>query len=201
MHVQCGCCIMWMPPQWTKFLPHLLSLHTLAPSWHRWHKPLLTLTILPSIALISGTCAISSCCASLCIASQIPIGFLVSNDGTQIVGIIDFGDSLYSATVAELAITTAYAILDRDDPLAVAKALIEAYTHKAPLTPQEQPHLHTLTAARLCQSVIMGAYSYSCNPGNEYLLVTAHPGWQALGFLVGMGSEDIAAFNSWAAVV
>lgn len=32
-------------------------------------------------------------------------------------------------------------------------------------------------AARLCQSLILGAYSIEMDPKNEYILVTSKPGW------------------------
>lgn len=38
----------------------------------------------------------------------------------------------------------------------------------------------TMVASRLCQSLVMGAYTYSLDPGNEYLLTTAKTGWGLL---------------------
>ena len=41
----------------------------------------------------------------------------------------------------------------------------------------------------------MSAYSYSKDPSNTYLLVTAQPGWAALQKLMDMPASDVAAFN------
>eukprot|EP00048_Salpingoeca_helianthica_P019023 m.243934 g.243934 ORF g.243934 m.243934 type:complete len:361 (+) comp28921_c0_seq1:35-1117(+) len=123
---------------------------------------------------------------------------LVSPDGNHVAGIIDFGDSLHTALVCELAITTAYAVLDQPDVLSVAQCVIESYTEVLPLFREEQSLLHTLTASRLCQSVIMSAYSFSCNPTNTYLLVTSAPGWQALQTLFDMPPDTITRFNGFA---
>lgn len=35
-------------------------------------------------------------------------------------------------------------------------------------------------AARLCQSLVMGAYSHSLDPGNDYVLFTSKIGWDIL---------------------
>src|SRR2546427_7653244 len=44
-----------------------------------------------------------------------------------IVGLVDFGDMVHSVTVADLAITIAYAVLDKPDPLAAADAIVRGY--------------------------------------------------------------------------
>lgn len=41
----------------------------------------------------------------------------------------------------------------------------------------------TCISARLCQSLVMGAYTYSLDPGNSYLLTTASRGWTVLNKL------------------
>ena len=64
----------------------------------------------------------------------------------------------------------------------------------------EEIVLHTLVASRLCQSVIMSSYSFSKDPSNTYLLVTAKPGWLALEQLMAMSPDQIAAFNAHAHV-
>jgi Ser/Thr protein kinase RdoA (MazF antagonist) len=47
---------------------------------------------------------------------------VVSN--SEVVGIIDFGDMVYSWTVADLAVAVAYALLGATDPLAVVDAVV-----------------------------------------------------------------------------
>ena len=84
--------------------------------------------------------------------------------------------------------------------MGIARELIAGYTATTPITREEQSILHTLTCARLCQSVIMSAYSFSQNPNNTYLLVTSAPGWIALQRLMAMDPLDIASFNAAAHV-
>jgi hypothetical protein len=47
----------------------------------------------------------------------------------------------------------------------------------------------------------MSSYSFSKDPSNTYLLVTAKPGWVALEHLMAMTAEEIAAFNTHASVL
>ena len=44
----------------------------------------------------------------------------------------------------------------------------------------ERKLIRTCVAARYAQSLVMGAYSYAQDPGNEYLLITAKTGWKTL---------------------
>lgn len=43
--------------------------------------------------------------------------------------------------------------------------------------------LQICVAARLCQSVVIGLYSHSLDPENDYLLVTQENGWKMLKLL------------------
>ena len=87
-------------------------------------------------------------------------------------------------------------MLDKEELLPVVEPMIAGYTKVKPLLPAEQKLLHTLAASRLCQSVIMSAYSFSRDPTNTYLLVTSRPGWVALGKLMAMTPEEIKMFNA-----
>jgi len=46
----------------------------------------------------------------------------------------------------------------------------------------------------------MSAYSFSQDPGNTYLLVTAMPGWKTLATWMAMGSDAVADINRAATV-
>ena len=98
-----------------------------------------------------------------------------------------------SVVVACIHVTAA--LLDKDDVISAAKHCIDGYTEVSPLSPTERSILHTVTAARMAQSVTMGAYSYSMSPENTYLLTTAAPGWRLLETLTAMTPAQIAAFN------
>ena len=64
--------------------------------------------------------------------------------------------------------------------LSAAAGMLRGYNSIYPLTETEKSHLPLLIACRLACSVTLGAYSYSKNPDNKYLLLHAEPAWKAL---------------------
>ena len=52
---------------------------------------------------------------------------LVDPAGTRVVSFLDFGDVVHSATVCDLAIAIAYAMLDKQDPIAAAAEVVAGY--------------------------------------------------------------------------
>jgi hydroxylysine kinase len=99
-------------------------------------------------------------------------------------GIIDFGDTQESYYIFELAISMAYLMLQclgtEIDPLEGGGLLLQGYSQHRKIPKLELEILRTCIAGRLCQSLVMGAYTYSKDPGNEYLLTTAKTGWDML---------------------
>ena len=85
------------------------------------------------------------------------------------VGLIDFGDIVYSYTVADLAIAVAYAVLGKDDPKTAAAPLIEGYREEFSLDQDELDALWPLVKLRLCMSVCHAARQREQHPENEYL--------------------------------
>ena len=98
----------------------------------------------------------------------------------RLAGIIDFGDVLYTATIAELAISCAYLMLDRDNPLEDAVHLIRGYHSIRPLTRLERELLPDLIIGRLCTSLLFSAKGRRLNPDNSYLQVSETPMWRLL---------------------
>jgi Ser/Thr protein kinase RdoA (MazF antagonist) len=90
-------------------------------------------------------------------------------DGNEVVGIIDFGDVVYSYTVGDLAIAIAYVVLGKDDPFAAAAPVIDGYQEEFPLTRDELDALWPLVRLRLCMSVCLAAHQQQQQPENEYL--------------------------------
>ncbi len=43
----------------------------------------------------------------------------------QVIGILDFGDMVYSVVAADVAIAAAYALLDKPEPLAAIAAVVQ----------------------------------------------------------------------------
>ena len=61
-------------------------------------------------------------------------------------------------------------------------------------SPEEVKHLKLLVCSRLVCSAVLGAYSYSKDPGNEYLLLHAQPCWLALELLWGTPDDTVCDF-------
>jgi Ser/Thr protein kinase RdoA (MazF antagonist) len=93
-------------------------------------------------------------------------------EGNRVVGLIDFGDTVYSYTVGDLAIAVAYVVLGKTDPYAAAAPVIEGYVREFPVTKDELDSLWTLVRLRLCMSVAIAVYQQEQQPENEYLGVS-----------------------------
>lgn len=90
-------------------------------------------------------------------------------DRDRVIGLVDFGDMVYSYTVGELAIAIAYVILGKSDPHVAAMPVIEGYEREFPLTKDERDALWPLVKLRLCMSVCIAAQQQQQQPENEYL--------------------------------
>jgi Ser/Thr protein kinase RdoA (MazF antagonist) len=93
-------------------------------------------------------------------------------DGERMSGLLDFGDSVYSATVCELAVALAYAILHEREPLRAAAHVVRGYHRRNPLTEPEQRVLYPLMLARLSASLCYAAHNKARNPDDPYQVVT-----------------------------
>ncbi|MHA1962445.1 MAG: aminotransferase class III-fold pyridoxal phosphate-dependent enzyme [Candidatus Thorarchaeota archaeon] len=98
-------------------------------------------------------------------------------------GIIDFGDMVYSNTIFELAIVTAYTILEKSDPIAAAAQIIRGYHREFPLTELEIELLFYMICIRLTMTVTIAAYQTSLEPDNEYLRISEAQAWDTLFLL------------------
>ncbi|MBS1787674.1 MAG: aminotransferase class III-fold pyridoxal phosphate-dependent enzyme [Acidobacteria bacterium] len=93
----------------------------------------------------------------------------------RVVGLVDFGDMVFSYTIGDLAIAIAYAILDKSDPLAAATQIVAGYQAENPLTEAELSALFGLVKLRLCVSVCMAAHQQRQRPDDEYLTISQQP--------------------------
>ncbi|ODN04830.1 Hydroxylysine kinase [Orchesella cincta] len=113
-----------------------------------------------------------------------------------IYGLIDFGDLQSGAYVFELAVTICYMMLEcvKDgvdlDPFVGAQSVLQGYSSVRNVPVNELEILRISVASRLCQSLVLGAYTYSLDPGNEYLLTTAKTGWALLDRLWNEKSDE-----------
>jgi 4-aminobutyrate aminotransferase-like enzyme/Ser/Thr protein kinase RdoA (MazF antagonist) len=98
----------------------------------------------------------------------------------RVVGLIDFGDMVHSATVTDLAIAAAYAMTGAHDPLGAASHVVAGYHAEFPLTDAEQRVLYPLILARLCVSVVISAARRAAAPDVAYYRVHEAPAWDVL---------------------
>jgi 4-aminobutyrate aminotransferase-like enzyme/Ser/Thr protein kinase RdoA (MazF antagonist) len=106
----------------------------------------------------------------------------------RIAGVIDFGDMHRGITVADLAVTIAYAILGQDEPLAAAAAVVAGFNRRFALTDAELAALFPLITARLCVSVVNSQHRQALAPQDPYVTISEGPAWAAL--------ESLAAVNA-----
>lgn len=109
-------------------------------------------------------------------------------DGSSVVGIIDFGDSIYGCTVFDLAIAAGYYCLAQADPMFVLCEVLRGYLRTAPrqLSDAEIAVYFQAARGRVLLSAAFSAQSCSLEPDNEYLAHTGKPGWivlQNLGYV------------------
>jgi len=97
---------------------------------------------------------------------------LVDPETMTVSGLIDFGDMVYSYTVADLAIAIAYVILDKSDPHAAAAEIVSGYRSEFELVENELEALWPLVRLRLAMSVCLAAHQLKQQPENKYLLIS-----------------------------
>ena len=105
------------------------------------------------------------------------------------IRLIDFGDMLYTYTLAEAAIGAAYAMLEKQDPLSAATEVVRGFHEIFPLTEEEIRLLFHFMTMRLCLSVCICAYQKQEEPENEYLKISEMPAWETLEKLKEIHSE------------
>jgi Ser/Thr protein kinase RdoA (MazF antagonist) len=115
----------------------------------------------------------------------------------SMVGLLDFGDIVYSATVCELAIALAYIMLGEPEPLNVAAQVTRAYQRHYPLNKSERAALYPLMLSRLAISVCYSAHNRARNPTDPYQVVSEAAAWDLLEKLDAGPRRD--ANGIWAA--
>lgn len=118
---------------------------------------------------------------------------LFSNN--KIVGIIDFGDSIYSCRAFEPAIAAGYYSLEQEDPMMVIREVLRGYLRSAPspLTDDELLVYFHAARGRILLSVSFAAENCSLEPDNEYLAHTSEPGWKVLTVLAKVSDSEALA--------
>jgi Ser/Thr protein kinase RdoA (MazF antagonist) len=112
-------------------------------------------------------------------------------DGERASGLIDFGDMVHSWTVADPAVAAAYAMLDGEDPLAIADTIVRGYSVEHALTDEELVAVFPLACLRLCMSVCIAAWQQRQRPDDAYLAVSQAPIRRTLPLLEKMLDRDV----------
>ncbi len=99
------------------------------------------------------------------------------------VALLDLGDMHVGPAAADLAVAAAYALLDKEDPLAALAAVTRGYHAARPLGEEEIAVLFPLTAMRLCVSVVVSARRRLERPDDPYAVISERPAWEALARL------------------
>ncbi|BFF95917.1 hydroxylysine kinase [Drosophila madeirensis] len=97
----------------------------------------------------------------------------------NIKGVIDFGDTSKSPLLFEVGIALTYMMLEAKD-LASGGVFLAGFASIKPISSTELGYLKYCVAARLVQSLVLGLYTHSLHPTNDYLLSTQQAGWQLL---------------------
>lgn len=107
---------------------------------------------------------------------------LVSSDllHPSVAAIIDFGDAIHTSIINDLAISIAYAVMSKPDPLAAACHIVGGYHASFPINDAELEILHLQVAIRLIISVTKSAINKQAEPDNTYLLISEKPAWELL---------------------
>ena len=90
-------------------------------------------------------------------------------------GIIDFGDMVYSFTIAELAVAIAYAVLCVSDPIHIASTIVQNYNAEYHLDEKDVFALFGMVRMRLMMSVCLSAIQSQHRPDDDYLNVSQQP--------------------------
>jgi murein DD-endopeptidase MepM/ murein hydrolase activator NlpD len=98
----------------------------------------------------------------------------------KINAIIDFGDSVYTQIINDLAIACAYAVMNYPDPLQAALPIVKGYHSAYALEEKELAHLYTAIGMRLVISVTKSAINSTKEPENVYLQISDRPAWDLL---------------------
>jgi 4-aminobutyrate aminotransferase-like enzyme/Ser/Thr protein kinase RdoA (MazF antagonist) len=120
--------------------------------------------------------------------SQLPLSWIHADANDEnllvqdggIVGLLDFGDSVYNPTICELAISLAYAMLDQPDPLRAGALVVAGYHAVRPLSTAELEVLYPLVCGRLCTTVTVAAQRRRIDPDHPNWFVTEERAWRLL---------------------
>lgn len=99
---------------------------------------------------------------------------------SKVTAVFDFGDMGYQPTICELAVSLAYACMDKKNPLQVCIAFLKGYASIRSITIAELEVLLDLIKTRLAVSIAMSSYRQTLNREDPYITISQAPAKQAL---------------------
>ena len=119
----------------------------------------------------------------------------------QVHAVIDFGDASCNYTIMEVGIAAAYHMIESTvvEPLDACGYFLAGFYRHMSLTEAEKDALKVCIAGRLCQSLVMGAYTNMQDPSNTYVLTTAAKGWPLLKLIWETPKEEL--YTRWDKIV
>jgi len=109
----------------------------------------------------------------------------------EIAGLIDFGDSVRTCYLFELAIMLMYGMVEKDNPVEFVTPMLHGYLDAFLLSREELECLYYAVLTRLCLSAVMGEYTFSQEPWNTYLLTTPAKAWKLIDLLLTLTKERV----------
>ncbi|HEY1621410.1 MAG TPA: aminotransferase class III-fold pyridoxal phosphate-dependent enzyme [Streptosporangiaceae bacterium] len=104
----------------------------------------------------------------------------------HVTGVLDFGDAMHTARIAELAVAVAYAMLRKPDPLIAAGHVVRGFHAVTPLTDDELAVLYPMAAARLCVNAVTWTFRHSNGTRPDYASARMRYTWPAIGRLAAL---------------
>lgn len=116
-----------------------------------------------------------------------PHNVLVSPDGQEVAGILDFGDMVRTARVCDLGVAASYQVIP-EAPLESLTQFAAAWHAEAPLTPAEVRLILPLTEARWLTTLAITAHRAARQPENAAYILRNAP--QARAGLLAFAALD-----------
>ncbi len=121
---------------------------------------------------------------------------IVDASGTgRIAGIIDFGDTMYSPVIVDVAIAAAYLIDDTNAPLTRILKFLRGYAKVRRLTEIETDLLYDLILTRNVTTIVIAHWLAEYYPENrDYILLDEARARQSIARLMSMGRAEVSHF-------
>ncbi len=122
---------------------------------------------------------------------------ITGKDEYEVVGMIDFDETVYSSYVFDLSICLAYTMMENlspteyPSPIEFVAHIVSGFVSVFPLSLEERQSLYYLALARCCQSAVFGELNFKAEPWNEYMLTTPRKSWKVIELLLSAGKNYV----------